>query len=107
LPIDTIKIDMSFVRGMLDSASDAAIVHSVIQLGHSLGLNVVAEGVETRELWDALKTLDCDTAQGFYFAEPRPLDDLMARLLSTQAVPEPRRDNVLKAQFGADPVPAA
>ncbi len=102
LPIDTIKIDMSFVQGMIDNESDAAIVRSVIELGRSLGLEVVAEGVETRELWHALLELGCDTAQGFYFAEPRPLDDLLARLLSTQAVPLPRRANVLKSKFTGD-----
>jgi diguanylate cyclase (GGDEF)-like protein len=102
LPVDTIKIDMSFVQRMLDHESDAAIVRSVVELGHSLGLNVVAEGVETKELWQALQEIGCDTAQGFYFAEPRSLDTLLARLLSTQAVAEPRRDNVLKAEFGAN-----
>ena len=110
LPIDTIKIDMSFVRGMLENTRDAALVKSVIDLGHSLGLDVVAEGVETRELWHALQLLGCDTAQGFYFAEPRPLDDLLARLLSTEAVAPPRRGNVLKASFDGsevDAVPAA
>ena len=96
LPIDTIKIDLSFVQRMLESPGDAAIVRSVVDLGHNLGLTVVAEGVETKELWDALRALGCDTAQGFYFAMPRPLDDLLARLLSTQAEPAPRRSDPIE-----------
>jgi len=70
LPVSEIKIDKSFVLGMLASSSDAMIVRSVIDLGHNLGLRVVAEGVETREMLDALAALGCDEAQGYFISKP-------------------------------------
>ncbi len=72
LPIDTVKIDKSFVLGMIDEGDDAAIVRAMIDLAHNLGLRVVAEGVEDRKTWDRLARLGCDIAQGFYIS--RPLD---------------------------------
>jgi diguanylate cyclase (GGDEF)-like protein len=72
LPIDVIKIDKSFVINMASDESDVAIIRSTIDLGHNLGLKVVAEGVETEEAWSQLADLGCDTAQGFYLS--RPLD---------------------------------
>ena len=76
LPLDELKIDSVFVHGIGKSASDAALVAGIIDIGHALGLEVVAEGVETREAWDALGDWGCDHAQGFYVATPRPADDL-------------------------------
>ena len=72
LPLDTLKIDRSFVTGMNDSPTDHAIVSSVISLAHELGLTVVAEGVETQAQADALRALDCDEMQGYLFAPPVP-----------------------------------
>ena len=76
LPVDEIKIDRSFVQDMTSNESDAVIVRSVIDLGHNLGLCVVAEGVENRETWDMLAAMGCDVAQGFYLSRPLPPDEL-------------------------------
>jgi EAL domain-containing protein (putative c-di-GMP-specific phosphodiesterase class I) len=70
LPIDTIKIDQSFVAGLAGESETRYIVTAVIQLAHSLGLTVIAEGVETVEQRDELVTLGADLCQGFYFARP-------------------------------------
>ncbi len=77
LPIDEIKIDKSFVLGMTANDADAAIVRTVIDLGHNLGKQVCAEGVENEETWQALKDLGCDLAQGFWIARPLPAEELM------------------------------
>jgi len=70
LPVSTLKIDKSFVIDMMRDESDAAIVHSIIELAHNLGLQVIAEGVETDQSWSWLKTWGCDSAQGFYISSP-------------------------------------
>jgi diguanylate cyclase len=80
LPLDELKIDAGFVHGIGRNAKDAALVHGIIEIGHSLGLSVVAEGVETREAWALLAGWGCDYAQGFYVADPRPADELAAWL---------------------------
>jgi diguanylate cyclase len=72
VPADELKLDRSFVLGMADDAHDAAIVGSVLGLGRALGLRVVAEGVETPEVWQQLAGLGCDVAQGFGLARPMP-----------------------------------
>ena len=81
LPVDVLKVDRSFVAGMAGDESDRAIVRSTIDLGHNLGLAVVAEGVESRRLWDELVRLGCDAAQGWHVghpAEPEALAPLLA-----------------------------
>ena len=78
LPIAKIKVDRSFVKDMLSNESDAVIVRSIIGLGHTLGLNVVAEGVEDREVWNQLKTLGCDSAQGYCMSRPVPAMEIEA-----------------------------
>ncbi len=84
LPISELKIDRSFVADMVLGHSDAVIVKSTIELGHNLGLTVVAEGVETAEVQDLLQSLGCDMAQGFGLCRPLPLDKLDAWLESSQ-----------------------
>jgi diguanylate cyclase (GGDEF)-like protein len=80
LPIDELKIDRMFVSKMLDESGDATIVRSIIDLGHNVGVRVVAEGVETQEVLDALRELGCDVAQGYLIARPMVAADL-ARFL--------------------------
>ena len=72
LPVDVLKIDRSFVLNMEHDDNDDVIVRSTIELGHNLGLRVVAEGVETQETWGRLAQLGCDTAQGFFISRPLP-----------------------------------
>jgi diguanylate cyclase (GGDEF)-like protein len=76
LPVDSIKIDKSFVINMAGNQNDAVIVRSTIDLAHNLGLKVIAEGVENKDLWDRLSALGCDEAQGYYMARPMPAEDL-------------------------------
>jgi len=78
LPIQTIKIDRSFVSHMSERPQDALIVRSVIALAKSLRLGVVAEGVETEAVWRQLADLGCDVAQGNYLSPPLPPDELVA-----------------------------
>jgi diguanylate cyclase (GGDEF)-like protein len=80
LPVQTIKIDRSFVMGMAENSSDATIVRSTIELGRNLGLAVVAEGVETQDDWDALRGYGCTLAQGYLIGKPMPPDELSALL---------------------------
>ncbi|PTT38636.1 hypothetical protein DBR23_13800, partial [Acidovorax sp. HMWF018] len=69
------KIDQSFVRGMSVSRDSAVIVKSTIDLAHSLGRKVVAEGVETQQDWEKLAALGCDIAQGYFVARPMPAEN--------------------------------
>jgi diguanylate cyclase (GGDEF)-like protein len=71
-PIDKLKIDRSFIRDLTTSETDASIVRAIILLAHSVGLQVVAEGVETEEQLEFIRTLDCDQWQGNYCCEPQP-----------------------------------
>ncbi len=73
LPVDELKIDRSFVMSMEKDLDDARIVRSTIDLAHGLGLSVVAEGVENAQVWDLLRELSCDEAQGFHMAKPMPV----------------------------------
>lgn len=85
LRVDEIKIDKSFVFDMTSEDSDAAIVRSTIDLGHNLGLTVVAEGVETRDALNQLTADVCDYAQGYYLSRPLPADQIEAWLRQRQA----------------------
>jgi EAL domain-containing protein (putative c-di-GMP-specific phosphodiesterase class I) len=76
LPLAELKIDRSFVAGMLTNANDRTIVSTVIDLGHKFGLEVVAEGAESADILSALVALGCDTAQGFALAPALPSDEL-------------------------------
>lgn len=70
LPIQELKVDKSFISNMIVDGDDMVIAHSTIQMAHHLGLQVVAEGVENREIWELLSVLQCDVAQGYYFSRP-------------------------------------
>jgi len=74
LPVDAIKIDQSFVARIAEDRGLAAIIHSAVGLGHDLGLEVVAEGVENRTQWDRLAELGCDVIQGSYVGMPMPAE---------------------------------
>src|SRR4051794_38833068 len=76
LPVSELKIDRKFVNNMTEDGDDAFIVRSTIDLGRNLGLQVVAEGVETEAVWDQLAALGCDVAQGYYLARPLPAEEL-------------------------------
>jgi diguanylate cyclase (GGDEF)-like protein len=78
LPVTELKIDRGFVMGMRSDPRDAAIVRSAIHLGQSLGLRVVAEGVETRQMHDELATLACDQAQGYHYSQALPEPQLLS-----------------------------
>lgn len=86
LPVSELKIDRGFIWAMQASAEDRAIVASVIQLGHQLGLSVVAEGVETEAMLDDLRRLGCDTVQGFLFSPPVPANKALG-LMGAGATP--------------------
>lgn len=77
LPIDEIKVDQSFVAGMLSNPQDAVIVRSIVELGHNLGLEVVAEGAEDEEQLDALRTFGADRVQGYLISRPMPFENFM------------------------------
>jgi diguanylate cyclase (GGDEF)-like protein len=72
LPVAVIKIDHSFTMNMIRDRDAATIVRTIIELAHNLGMKVVAEGACSKEIWDALKRLDCDQAQGYYISPPMP-----------------------------------
>ena len=79
-PVDALKIDQSFIRQVTNNPEDAAITTAIIVLGHSLALNVIAEGVETESQFDFLRVLDCNEVQGFLFGRPVPAEQAEALL---------------------------
>ena len=81
LPVSEIKVDRSFVMNMDENEDDATIVRSTIDLGRNLGLDVVAEGVESEQVWNRLKALGCTAAQGYYLSRAVPAPELQAWLV--------------------------
>jgi diguanylate cyclase (GGDEF)-like protein len=77
LPIHELKIDRSFIGDMLVNPAHAAIVRSIVDLGHNLQFHVVGEGVESTETWERLRDSGCDSAQGYLIARPMPLEELI------------------------------
>lgn len=75
-PVDVLKIDRSFVAGLGSDADDTAIVRSVVAVAKALNLSVTAEGIETLEQADTLRSLECDRGQGYFFAAPMPAEDV-------------------------------
>jgi diguanylate cyclase (GGDEF)-like protein len=78
MPVDEIKIDKSFVLNLAESAEDQVIVRSTIELGHNMGLQVVAEGVENERSREILRSLGCDMVQGYLLSKPIPADEFAA-----------------------------
>jgi diguanylate cyclase (GGDEF)-like protein len=87
LPIDTLKIDRAFVRDMAVDANDAAIVRAIVGVAKSLGLQLVAEGIETAEQLECLRKLDCECGQGFYFSPPVSAESCRAMLWQLRGPP--------------------
>ena len=84
LPANAVKIDKSFVLHMIKDPNDAQIVRSTIELAHGLGLKVIAEGVENNEVWQRLRDLGCDEAQGYYMSRPLPAAEITKWLRDSQ-----------------------
>jgi EAL domain-containing protein (putative c-di-GMP-specific phosphodiesterase class I) len=84
IAVNEVKIDRSFTMQMTQDEGAYAIVAATIELAHRLGLQTVAEGVETEEELTAIRLLGCDEAQGYYIGKPMPIEDLMLRLESAQ-----------------------
>ena len=80
LPLDYLKIDISFIRDITKTEKDKALVSAMVQMAHSLGLRTIAEGVETEEQLNILKEIGCDIAQGYYFSKPLPAEEVEKRL---------------------------
>lgn len=86
MPLTHIKIDQSFIRGIPDQAKPTSIVCSLIGLAHNIGLYVIAEGVETKDQADFLRSEGCDEAQGYFFAKPMPASEFEALLRAATPV---------------------
>ena len=83
LPVDTLKIDRSFVRDLCTDTDDQAITQAIISMAHELKLDVVAEGIESQAQMDFLKARHCDKGQGYLFAKPMSPDFLLPMLLAS------------------------
>jgi EAL domain-containing protein (putative c-di-GMP-specific phosphodiesterase class I) len=79
LPIDRLKIDRSFVQDLLRNANDISLVKTIIEIGNTLKLTVVAEGIETKEHLDKLINLNCPVGQGYYFSKPLKTSEIEAK----------------------------
>lgn len=93
-PISYLKIDRSFVQGLTPASGDAAIAQTIVSLAHTLGMEVVAEGVETRAQYDRLAAMGCDYAQGFLVSRPMFADEAGAYLAGRARSPALLPDKV-------------
>ncbi|MDQ3938855.1 MAG: EAL domain-containing protein, partial [Chloroflexota bacterium] len=92
LPVDSVKIDSSFVRDVASAPRAAAFVRAILELCRTIGLTTVAEGIETQAQADVIRQLGCELAQGYHFA--RPLEPSQIRFLSASVADAPRRARV-------------
>ena len=104
LPVQELKIDRSFISRMIGNADSSTIVRSTIELGHSLGMKVVAEGVEDLEGWNLLRHFGCDDAQGYYMSPPLPAADLLAWMHAHDAPGAPRAASGTETAHAPPPV---
>ena len=95
-PLDTLKIDQSFVRDIPNQADAMAIVNAVIAMGHALKLKIIAEGVETREQMEFLRASGCDIMQGYHVGHPLPHEEFI-RFLQQGIAPESLRPKELRS----------
>ena len=79
VPVSILKIDRSFIDGLPDDPEDVALVEAILVMAHSLNLKVVAEGVETKEQHEFLRTRHCDMVQGYYFSRPVPENEFRSQ----------------------------
>jgi EAL domain-containing protein (putative c-di-GMP-specific phosphodiesterase class I) len=91
LPLDTLKIDRSFVREIATSPDDAAITTAIIAMAHALGLKVVGEGIETEAQREALRRQGCDEMQGYLFSRPVPAPEFAPLLAAKRPAARPAR----------------
>jgi EAL domain-containing protein (putative c-di-GMP-specific phosphodiesterase class I) len=87
MPVHEVKIDRSFVQGMESDPEFATVVRAAIDMGHGMGLKVVAEGIETQAAANLFRDFRCDIAQGFFYAKPMPLEPFNAWLEGKTRVP--------------------
>jgi diguanylate cyclase (GGDEF)-like protein len=92
LPVDELKVDRSFVRDLPEDRQNGAIVRAVVELAHSLGLEVLAEGVETRSAMAWLQAVGCETAQGYLISRPMPAEQFADWVVQEEAAPTPPAD---------------
>jgi EAL domain-containing protein (putative c-di-GMP-specific phosphodiesterase class I) len=103
LPIDQIKVDRSFVMDMTTNGDNAVIVRSILDLAHSLGMEVVAEGVETSEILEALEEMGCDLIQGYHICRPVDSESYVAWYRETydeKLLPEAKVLSIKQSAFG-------
>ncbi len=92
MPLKELKIDKSFIIDIDQCENDSAITNAAIQMAHGLGLDVVAEGIESEEIWDRLRQMGCDYGQGYWIARPMPIDELLAWIDDQQVLLKPPTD---------------
>ena len=85
-PIDRLKMDQTFVRDLVSDADDRAIATAIVTLGHSLGMRVIAEGVETDAQMNILRDMGCDEVQGYYLGRPIAADEMTRALRDYHAL---------------------
>jgi EAL domain-containing protein (putative c-di-GMP-specific phosphodiesterase class I) len=89
LPVDELKLDRSFLARGVTAGIISPLLRTVVTLGHELGMTVVAEGIETQEHFEAMRSLDCDMGQGWLLSRPMPPEDVFRHLSAPSAVTAP------------------